>query len=155
MGQCLSICQRDEDNINDDEYFEGNNDNKTPSRTKKKKTRIPKNVVIDEDDDEDIPITKHISFTNEENELKSNNSLLQNLQKETPEIKEKIAKAKKNWEYLKDKLIQKRINILREMVKKQKKKMIAMMKKTKKLKILLKKKIIFNPINQTTKFVNH
>ena len=43
---------------------------------------------------------------------------MNNIEKERDEIIEKIKKAKKNWEYLVDKLIQQRINILREIVKK-------------------------------------
>ena len=119
MGECVSICQREENFTNDGGYFDEDGNHKTPSRTKKKKTRIPKNVVIDDDDDEDIPITKHITYHNEEKEL-INNILLETLKEETPEIKEKIRKAKNNWERLVDKLIQKRIDILRELVKKEK-----------------------------------
>ena len=111
----MSICQRDNNETLDD-YHDGH---KTPSRTKKNKTRIPQNVISDDDDDEDIPITKHISYTNDESELK-NKKIIDNFEEENPEIKEKIKKAKKNWEYLIDKLIQKRIDILREMVKKEK-----------------------------------
>ena len=45
---------------------------------------------------------------------------MENLGEESPEIKEKIIKAKKNWEYLVDRLVQKRIDILREIIKKEK-----------------------------------
>ena len=115
MGECMSICQRD-----DNETNEGYDDpHKTPSRTKKNKTRIPQNVISDDDDDEDIPITKHISLTNEEIEA-TTKKIMENLGEENPEIKEKIRKAKKNWEYLVDRMIQKRIDILREIVKKEK-----------------------------------
>ena len=115
MGECMSICQRD-----DNETNEGYDDpHKTPSRTKKNKTRIPQNVISDDDDDEDIPITKHISLTNEEIET-TTKKIMENLGEENPEIKEKIRKAKKNWEYLVDRMIQKRIDILREIVKKEK-----------------------------------
>ena len=115
MGECMSICQRDENETN-----EGYDDpHKTPSRTKKNKTRIPQNVISDDDDDEDIPITKHISLTNEEIET-TTKKIMENLGEENPEIKEKIRKAKKNWEYLVDRMIQKRIDILREIVKKEK-----------------------------------
>ena len=115
MGECMSICQRD-----DNETNEGYDDpHKTPSRTKKNKTRIPQNVITDDDDDEDIPITKHISLTNEEIET-TTKKIMENLGEENPEIKEKIRKAKKNWEYLVDRMIQKRIDILREIVKKEK-----------------------------------
>ena len=115
MGECMSICQRD-----DNETNEGYDDpHKTPSRTKKNKTRIPQNVISDDDDDEDIPITKHISLTNEEIET-TTKKIMENLGEENPEIKEKIIKAKKNWEYLVDRMIQKRIDILREIVKKEK-----------------------------------
>ena len=115
MGECMSICQRD-----DNETKEGYDDpHKTPSRTKKNKTRIPQNVISDDDDDEDIPITKHISLTNEEIET-TTKKIMENLGEENPEIKEKIRKAKKNWEYLVDRMIQKRIDILREIVKKEK-----------------------------------
>ena len=114
MGECMSICQRD-----DNETNEGYDDpHKTPSRTKKNKTRIPQNVISDDDDDEDIPITKHISLTNEE--IETTKKIMENLGEENPEIKEKIRKAKKNWEYLVDRMIQKRIDILREIVKKEK-----------------------------------
>ena len=115
MGECISICQRD-----DNETNEGYDDpHKTPSRTKKNKTRIPQNVISDDDDDDDIPITKHISLTNEEIET-TTKKIMENLGEENPEIKEKIRKAKKNWEYLVDRMIQKRIDILREIVKKEK-----------------------------------
>ena len=115
MGECMSICQRD-----DNETNEGYDDpHKTPSRTKKNKTRIPQNVISDDDDDEDIPITKHISLTNEEIET-TTKKIMENLGEENPEIKEKIRKAKKNWEYLVDRMIQKRIDILREIIKKEK-----------------------------------
>ena len=111
----MSICQRD-----DNETNEGYDDpHKTPSRTKKNKTRIPQNVISDDDDDDDIPITKHISLTNEEIET-TTKKIMENLGEENPEIKEKIRKAKKNWEYLVDRMIQKRIDILREIVKKEK-----------------------------------
>ena len=111
----MSICQRD-----DNETNEGyQDDHKTPSRTKKNKTRIPQNVISDDDDDEDIPITKHISLTNEEIET-TTRKIMENLGEENPEIKEKIIKAKKNWEYLVDRLVQKRIDILREIIKKEK-----------------------------------
>ena len=86
---------------------------------KKNKTRIPQNVISDDDDDEDIPITKHISLTNEEIET-TTRKIMENLGEENPEIKEKIIKAKKNWEYLVDRLVQKRIDILREIIKKEK-----------------------------------
>ena len=66
-----------------------------------------------------IPITKHISLTNEEIET-TTKKIMENLGEENPEIKEKIRKAKKNWEYLVDRMIQKRIDILREIVKKEK-----------------------------------
>ena len=115
MGECMSICQRD-----DNETNEGYDDpHKTPSRTKKNKTRIPQNVISDDDDDDDIPITKHISLTNEEIET-TTKKIMENLGEENPEIKEKIRKAKKNCEYLVDRMIQKRIDILREIVKKEK-----------------------------------
>jgi len=115
MGECMSICQR-EDNETNEGYQD---DHKTPSRTKKNKTRIPQNVISDDDDDEDIPITKHISLTNEEIET-TTRKIMENLGEESPEIKEKIIKAKKNWEYLVDRLVQKRIDILREIIKKEK-----------------------------------
>ena len=112
----MSICQREDNNETLDDYHNGH---KTPSRTKKNKTRIPQNVISDDDDDEDIPITKHISLTNDEIE-KKNQKIIENFEEENPQIKEKIKKAKKNWEYLIDKLIEKRIDILREIVRKEK-----------------------------------
>ena len=111
----MSICQR-EDNETNEGYQD---EHKTPSRTKKNKTRIPQNVISDDDDDEDIPITKHISLTNEEIET-TTKKIMDNLGEENHEIKEKIIKAKKNWEYLVDRLVQKRIDILREIIKKEK-----------------------------------
>ena len=113
----MSICQRNKNNYDNDDSQEGIH--KPPSRTKKNKTRMPQNEISDDDDDEDIPITKHISLTNDEIEIK-NSYIFDNLSKENPETIEKIKKAKKNWEYLKDKLVQKRIDILREIVKKEK-----------------------------------
>ena len=111
----MSICQR-EDNETNEGYQD---DHKTPSLTKKNKTRIPQNVISDDDDDEDIPITKHISLTNEEIET-TTRKIMENLGEESPEIKEKKKKKKKNWEYLVDRLVQKRIDILREIIKKEK-----------------------------------
>ena len=113
----MSICQRNKSNYDNEDSQEGIH--KPPSRTKKNKTRMPQNEISDDDDDEDIPITKHISLTNDEIEIK-NSYIFDNLSKENPETIEKIKKAKKNWEYLKDKLVQKRIDILREIVKKEK-----------------------------------
>ena len=113
----MSICQRNKNNYDNDDSQEGIH--KPPSRTKKNKTRMPQNEISDDDDDEDIPITKHISLTNDEIEIK-NSYIFDNLSKENPETIEKIKKAKQNWEYLKDKLVQKRIDILREIVKKEK-----------------------------------
>ena len=133
MGECMSICQRD-----DNETNEGYDDpHKTPSRTKKNKTRIPQNVISDDDDDEDIPITKHISLTNEEIET-TTKKIMENLGEENPEIKEKIRKAKKNWEYLVDRMIQKRIDILREIVKKEKVESESDEKKNKKIEDFVK-----------------
>ena len=113
----MSICQRNKSNYDNEDSQEGIH--KPPSRTKKNKTRMPQNEISDDEDDEDIPITKHISLTNDEIEIK-NSYIFDNLSKENPETIEKIKKAKKNWEYLKDKLVQKRIDILREIVKKEK-----------------------------------
>ena len=113
----MSICQRNKSNYDNEDSQEGIH--KPPSRTKKNKTRMPQNEISDDDDDEDIPITKHISLTNDEIR-KKNSYIFDNLSKENPETIEKIKKAKKNWEYLKDKLVQKRIDILREIVKKEK-----------------------------------
>ena len=113
----MSICQRNKSNYDNEDSQEVIH--KPPSRTKKNKTRMPQNEISDDDDDEDIPITKHISLTNDEIEIK-NSYIFDNLSKENPETIEKIKKAKKNWEYLKDKLVQKRIDILREIVKKEK-----------------------------------
>ena len=115
----MSICQRNKSNYENDDSQDG--PYKPPSRTKKNKTRMPQNEISDEDDeeDDDIPITKHISLTNDQVELK-NNDIFESISKEKPEIIEKIKKAKKNWIHLKEKLIQKRIDILREMVKKEK-----------------------------------
>ena len=113
----MSICQRNKSNYDNEDSQEGIH--KPPSRTKKNKTRMPQNEISDDDDDEDIQIKKHISLTNDEIEIK-NSYIFDNLSKENPETIEKIKKAKKNWEYLKDKLVQKRIDILREIVKKEK-----------------------------------
>ena len=118
MGECLSLCEREQNNFQEEET----QDDKgaiTPKRTKKNKTRIPQAVISSDDEDEDIPITKHISNTIDHDPIKSIN-LMNNKEKESDEIIEKIKKAKKNWEYLVDTLIQQRINILREIVKKRK-----------------------------------
>ena len=116
MGECLSICEREKTNFEEEE--ESNmKGNMTPGRTKKNKTRIPKFVISSDEEDDDIPITKHVSNTLEQEPIKSEN-LMNNMEKESKDLLEKIKKAKKNWEYLIDKLIQKRINILREVVKK-------------------------------------
>ena len=122
MGECLSICKREEENndTNEEGDIIDENGNKTPGRTKKNKTRIPKDVVIDEDDDdEDLPITKHISNTIDQDTSKSTN-MMNNLEKENEESNEKIKKARKSWDCLINKLVQKRINILREIIKKEK-----------------------------------
>ena len=116
MGECLSLCQREERNFQEEETQDGKG-TITPKRTKKNKTRIPQAVISSDDEDEDIPIAKHISNTIDQDPKKSIN-LMNNMEKESDEIIEKIKKAKKNWEYLVDKLIQQRINILREIVKK-------------------------------------
>ena len=116
MGECLSLCQREERNFQEEETQDGKG-TITPKRTKKNKTRIPQAVLSSDEEDEDIPIVKHISNTIDQDPKKSIN-LMNNMEKESDEIIQKIKKAKKNWEYLIDKLIQKRINILREIVKK-------------------------------------
>jgi len=116
MGECLSLCEREEHNFQDEETHDSKGAI-TPKRTKKNKTRIPQAVISSDDEDEDIPIAKHISNTIDQDPIKSIN-LMNNMEKESDEIIEKIKKAKKNWEYLVDKLIQQRINILREIVKK-------------------------------------
>ena len=116
MGECLSLCQREERNFQEEETQDGKG-TITPKRTKKNKTRIPQAVLSSDEEDEDIPISKHISNTIDQDPKKSIN-LMNNMEKESDEIIQKIKKAKKNWEYLIDKLIQKRINILREIVKK-------------------------------------
>ena len=115
----MSICQRNKSNYENDDSQDG--PYKPPSRTKKNKTRLHQNEISDEDDDEDddIPITKHISLTNDQVELK-NNDIFKIMSKENPELIKKKKKKKKNWIYLKEKLVQKRIDILREMVKKEK-----------------------------------
>ena len=116
MGECLSLCEREKHNFQDEETHDSKGAI-TPKRTKKNKTRIPQAVISSDDEDEDIPIAKHISNTIDQDPKKSIN-LMNNMEKESDEIIEKIKKAKKNWEYLVDKLIQQRINILREIVKK-------------------------------------
>ena len=122
MGECLSVCNREEENndTNEEGDIKNANGNITPGRTKKNKTRIPKDIVIDDDDDdEDIPITKHISNTIDQDTSKSIN-LMKNLEKGSEELNEKIKKARKSWDFLINKLVQKRINILREIIKKEK-----------------------------------
>ena len=117
MGGCLSICEREKNFYEEDEQYQTGNI--TPGRTKKNKTRIPEAVISSDDEDEDIPIAKHISNTIDQDPRKSI-ILMNNMEKENEEVIEKIKKAKKNWEYLINKLIQKRIDILREVVKKEK-----------------------------------
>ena len=103
MGACMSICQRNKSNYENDDSQDG--PYKPPSRTKKNKTRLPQNEISDEDDDEDddIPITKHISLTNDQIELK-NNDIFEIMSKENNEIIEKIKKAKKKLDLFKRKI---------------------------------------------------
>ena len=119
MGECLSICQRDEYEGNEDDNKNNNKGNICPERTKKNKTRIPKGIISDDSEDEDIPITKCVSNTID-NDIPKTKSFLDQKEDEIVKINEKIRKAKKNWEKLIDKLIQNRIDILREIVKKEK-----------------------------------
>ena len=119
MGECLSICQRNENEENETEDKHNHKNIPCPERTKKNKTRIPKGVISDESEDDDIPITKHISNTIDSDHQKSKN-LFEKKEKEIDEINEKIKIAQKNWGKLIDKLIQNRIDILREIVKKEK-----------------------------------
>ena len=122
MGECVSsLCERQKnENVEEDKinYIDENIDHlEAPERTKKNKTRIPKNIIIveEEEDDEEISVSKHISDTSVIKKL------VQIMKKhENTEINEKIEIARKNWQKLIDKLIQKRIDILREMVKKEK-----------------------------------
>ena len=119
MGECLSICQRNENEENEAEDKHNHKNIPCPERTKKNKTRIPKGVISDESEDDDIPITKHISNTIDSDHQKSKN-LFGKKEKEIDEINAKIKIAQKNWGKLIDKLIQNRIDILREIVKKEK-----------------------------------
>ena len=72
-------------------------------RTKKNKTRIPRNIIVD--DEEELLPTINLGNQEEKNEEQE---------------KEMTKRAIINWEHLSDKLVAKRIDILREMVKKQK-----------------------------------
>ena len=127
MGECVSICNRDK-NDNNFEEDEKNDNMLEPPRTEKNKTRIPKNVITD-DEDEEIPITKNITDINiikeKSNNNNNDNNIKTNISRETEDnnkdLKEKIENARKKWERLKDRLIIKKIEILREMVKKDKK----------------------------------
>ena len=118
MGECLSICNNEkkdfEDTKNVDNAEEGDeNDDINISlpenlgRTEKNKTRIPKNVIVD--DDEEILPTIKVDEHKESNDFDDNKN---------DEDIEKIKKARHNWEYLIDKLIKQKIEILREIVKK-------------------------------------
>ena len=114
MGECLSICNnqrndfeekkpKDTSEEEEEDYDDLTNSlPETMGRTKKNKTRIPKNVIVD-DDDEILPTIKT-------NNKESNNN----------DDIEKFQIARRNWEHLIDKLIKKKIDILREMVKKEK-----------------------------------
>ena len=64
-----------------------------------------------------MPVNKHVSDTTAIKKIR-NSKLYKNL--ENFDINYKIKKAKNNWERLIDKLIQKRIEILRELIKKEK-----------------------------------
>ena len=117
MGECVSLCEKkkdieeEEDNKREDleesEYIK-NIEPESLQRSEKNKTRIPKTIISkDSKDDEEEDIIEKL--------LKSggkNNNFIYD--------KEKTKIAKQNWEYLVDKLISKRIDILREIVKKEK-----------------------------------
>ena len=122
MGECVSsICERQKEEYNEEEDDTNNILDKTKNpkvlgNIKKKEAQIPKNVILDEDEDDDIvvPKYKHISDTSVIKSL-VNMNISQNkeiqINKDNSDIKEKIEKARKNWEKLVDKLIQKRIEI--------------------------------------------
>ena len=125
MGECVSsICERQKEKYNEEDDTNNIIDNianpKELGYIKKKQVSIPKNVIVEEEDDDDIVVSKHISDTSvikniANTYLSKSKEILEN-----NDIKEKIKKARKNWEKLIDRLIQKRIDILREMVKKEK-----------------------------------
>ena len=122
MGECVSsICERQKEEYNEEEDDTNNILDKTKNpkvlgNIKKKEAQIPKNAILDEDEDDDIvvPKYKHISDTSVIKSL-VNMNISQNkeiqINKDNSDIKEKIEKARKNWEKLVDKLIQKRIEI--------------------------------------------
>ena len=108
MGECLSICNNERNDFEDkkpkdtaEEEEEDDYDDQTNSlpetmgRTKKNKTRIPKNVIVD--DDEEILPTININ-NKESNNFDDNNN----------DDIEKFQIARRNWEHLIDKLIKKK-----------------------------------------------
>ena len=109
MGECVSsICERQKEEYNEEEDDTNNILDKTKNpkvlgNIKKKEAQIPKNVILNEDEDDDIvvPKYKHISDTSVIKSL-VNMNIPQNkeiqINKDNSEIKEKIEKASKNWE---------------------------------------------------------
>ena len=121
MGECISICEnkKEEEEENQEDKNSSNGIRESIPRTKKNKTRIPKNVIIKDDEEEDILPIQEKFCDEEKNKTKENKK--QEFQKNAYiNDKNKTEKARDNWNYLIDKLIAKRIDILREVVKKEK-----------------------------------
>ena len=125
MGECVSLCENKKQEENKDDNYDSEDKSsnnglvESMKRTKKNKTRIPKNIIVKDDEEEDIaPIQEKIN--NQKNNINdglNNDKLIDN---EYIYDKDKIEKARNNWNYLIDKLIAKRIDILREIIKKEK-----------------------------------
>ena len=138
MG-CLSLCETkkiEENNIEEPKFENHDEDNddededdniqilgESIQRTEKNKTRIPKNVIIKDDD----LIIKQILKNKKNKVIKTNKEFildeLKNEDNNDFNNKEKLRKAKNNWEYLMHRLITRKIDILREIIKREKKEM--------------------------------
>ena len=129
MG-CLSLCETkkiEENNIEEPKFENHDEDNddededdniqilgESIQRTEKNKTRIPKNVIIKDDD----LIIKQILKNKKNKVIKTNKEFildeLKNEDNNDFNNKEKLRKAKNNWAYLMHRLITRKIDILRE-----------------------------------------
>ena len=125
MGECISLCEnkKDEEDNQDDNYDsedKGSNSCLAESmkRTKKNKTRIPKNIIVKDEDEDDITSIQE-KLSNQKNNINNENKDEVLIKKEYKYDKDKIETARNNWTYLIEKLIAKRIDILREIVKKE------------------------------------
>ena len=119
MGECVSsLCLRQNNEKNDEDgiknILENKNNFEHKKNKKKEKNLTPKNYIMD-DDDLDISVPR----------LPSDNSSIKQIQRSIikhrdDELKEKIEKARQNWQKLIDKLIARRIDIIKKLIKREK-----------------------------------